>query len=99
MAGSFTHTPPGQLALVTHEKPAMPPVVAALHRLGMMSPPSVISESSGMRMLVSPVVQLAVPPASLLMTLRMQVLAAGRTGFGTGSGAPKKHPRAEQVRS
>src|SRR2546423_994028 len=43
MAGSFRHAPPGQLALVTHEKPAMPPVVAALHRLGMMSPPRVMS--------------------------------------------------------
>src|SRR5207244_9886472 len=89
----------GQLAFVVHEKPGMPPVVAALRRLGKMSPPRVMSESSGMRMLASPVVQVAVPPASLEMMLRMQVLAAGRTGFGTGSGAPKKQPLAEQVRS
>src|SRR5438876_6750695 len=39
MAGSFTQELlPGQLAPVVHEKPAWPPVVAALHRLVMRSP-------------------------------------------------------------
>src|SRR5437870_7548963 len=37
MAGSFPHTPPGQLVLVVHEAPARPPVVAALHRFGKRS--------------------------------------------------------------
>src|SRR5207245_5037254 len=37
MAGSFPHVPPGQLMLVEHEKPARPPVVAALHRFGKRS--------------------------------------------------------------
>ena len=35
--GSFAHVPPEQLLLVTHEKPARPPVVAALHRFGRRS--------------------------------------------------------------
>ena len=37
IAGSFPHTPPGQLAFDMHEKPARPPVVAALHRFGRRS--------------------------------------------------------------
>jgi len=36
-AGLPTHDPPGQLALVTQLKPAMPPVVVALHRFGRRS--------------------------------------------------------------
>jgi len=32
MAGSCTHDPPGQLPPVTQKKPAIPPVVVALHR-------------------------------------------------------------------
>src|SRR5881397_354172 len=31
MAGSFAQIPPGQLMFAVHEKPAWPPVVAALH--------------------------------------------------------------------
>jgi hypothetical protein len=37
MEGSFPHTPPGQLMFDEHEKPASPPVVAALHRFGRRS--------------------------------------------------------------
>src|SRR5438445_13612260 len=38
MAGPFTQGPPAQSVFVVHEKPAWPPVVAPLHRLGIRSP-------------------------------------------------------------
>ena len=37
IASSCAHTPPGQLAFETHEKPARPPGVVALHRFGRRS--------------------------------------------------------------
>jgi hypothetical protein len=49
-------------------------------------------ELSGRAMLVAPVLQLTVPEGAVASVLTTQTLIGVVIGFGTASGAPKKHP-------
>ena len=95
MAGSFRHDPPGQSAAAEHGKPALPPVVAAVHRFGKRSAVRKTSELRGSETLEVPAAQSPLPETVVLnrfpTVLMTHVLAFGTMLFGIGSGGPNRH--------
>src|SRR4030095_14571418 len=57
-----------------------------------VSPVRKMTDERGRLMLVAPVLQLTVPEGAADSVLSTHTLVAGVPGFGTASGAPKKHP-------
>src|SRR5438094_6429029 len=72
----------------------MPGCAASVRR----SPVMKISPLIGTSRAAAPLAQSAVPVRSAASELMTQLLVAVEPGFGTGSGAPKRHPAAVQVR-
>ena len=72
----------------------MPGCAASVRR----SPVMKISPLIGTFRAAAPLAQSAVPVRSAASELMTQLLRAVEPGFGTGSGAPKRHPAAVQVR-
>src|SRR5947209_1940627 len=72
----------------------MPGCAASVRR----SPVMKISPLIGRFRAAAPLAQSAVPVRSAASELMTQLLRAVAPGFGAGSGAPKRHPAAVQVR-
>src|SRR6266404_1680552 len=72
----------------------MPGCAASVRR----SPVMKISPLIGTFRAAVPLAQSAVPVRSAASELMTQLLSAVAPGFGAGSGAPKRHPAAVQVR-
>ena len=63
-----------------------------------LSPARKRADDSGSESVVAPVSQVTVPAAFVEAALMTQTLVGVLPGFGTASGAPKRHPVAVQVR-